>query len=174
MFGSTSGVKAPLKAVGSYRKHEDTKNGSPYHDETVLSYIPAELAERMNVDRNERMRTKVLMAAGLNMGTDGSATAKDGPQTLLLQKIQFHRAVEDEIFKFVQNYARLFYEHALIDRKQAVKRAAAIGNYLLDEVQSALEGDDTDRVLDKAPNISQNISGLAKLEKPSQMDTKDK
>lgn len=169
LFGAE--VKDPLKAVGGIRRNDATNDTSKYYRDTLQSYIPAELAERLGVDRTERMRTKILMAAGLAVDQatgKGTPKAGDGPQTLLNNKIEFHRQIEAKILKFSEEYAILFYEYGLINRKDAVKRAAFIGNFLLDEVTSTLEGDDTDKVLQKAPNISNNISGLAMMEaKPS-------
>lgn len=170
MFTNNQPLKNSLKGVGSIRTNKDTSDVGRYYQQTVQAYIPAELAEKLNVDRTERMRTKILMAAGLTMADADidNAVAKDGPQKLLLEKVKFHRIIEAEVLKFVENYAILFYEYGLIDRKTAVKRAAHIGNFLLDEVTSTLEGDETDKVLQKAPNISNNISGLAMMEtKPS-------
>lgn len=177
MFTSSKVLQDNLEATGSRRRNEATKDGSKYYRETLQSYIPAELAERMNIDRQERMRTKVLMAAGLDVDeTTGKASAPAGgnivgAQKLLVKKIDFHREVEQRILKFIEGYAQLYYEYGLMERKEAVRRAAAIGNYLLDEVSSGLEGDDTDKVLEKAPNMSGNLSGLSKLEKTSSMQT---
>jgi hypothetical protein len=159
-------LKAALSGVGSYRSSAATDADSAYGKRTVTEFIPAELSERMGLDKLERSRIKILLAANVPVDKDGKLNEDKvtGAQKLLIDKIKFHKAIETNIMNFIKEYAQLYYEHGLLSRKAAVKRAANLGTLLLDDATTALEGDETNKVLEKAPNQSGNLAELAKYE----------
>ena len=180
-FPGTEAVKK-LETVGNVRTYAGTKATSNYGQDTSDSYIPAELSERLGLDRLRRTRVKILLGANIPIAnaqdeklTVANAAVLSGAQKLLLAKIQFHEELEIEIYKFMKKYAIMYYTNGLMSRKDAVKKAALTGNFLLDEISRDLAGDEDDEVIAKAPaDQNGNLGALAKMEHPSGKHPKPK
>ena len=121
--------------------------------------IPRKIWEGLDLDRIRAKRALKQKALGIK---DADTEGING---IINQVDKHHKAIEDMVVKFAQDYARLLYSQGMYDAGTASHRSLILAEYMLNEIQSSVD-DMFEDILGKASNerkVSDGLEAAVKL-----------